>query len=98
MSEDSSQKQPLGQGTMTKKRYHEIIEYIQDQYGEEVANTVGEKIKQSLNFDPNVTTYSSERGRQIVDNRRKRAELLGVSTYVLNGKAHYERMRKAQHT
>jgi hypothetical protein len=94
MSEEVSScpKQPLGQGTMTKKRFLEIKTLLENEPDLSI-DKVMETIKLVLNFDPNVTTYSSERGRQIVENRRKQAERMGVSTYFLNGKAHYERTR-----
>ena len=84
MAEETSQKQPLGQGTMTKKRYQEIINFIKNRYGEDEAEVVAKKIQEVLNFNPNVSRYNEKvriQGREYRD--RKKQE--GVSTSVSSG-------------
>jgi hypothetical protein len=48
-----------------------------------------------MRFDPTVKKYTPERGKQIMAARKKRAEALGVSTYITGGgKATYEKSRQ----
>lgn len=96
MTEETPHKQPLGQGTMTKKRFAEFTSFVTDCYGEETASTIAKKLQEILNFDPNAPMYNQKRMEQTKAYReRKKAE--GISTYLSTGaKAYYYRQKAKQ--
>jgi hypothetical protein len=83
------------QSLMSKKRFNEIKELLINTYGIERLNDTLEKICEIMHFDPEASTYTPNKGKKIMANRKKRAEELGVSTYVTSGaKAFYDKQRK----
>ena len=97
MAEESPTKQPLGQGTMTKKRYYEIQKRLEDEMklSSDTVLQVMTVIKDVLNFDPNVTLYD-ERSKQRLKEYREKKKQEGISTYITSGtKAYYYKTRIA---
>jgi chorismate mutase len=83
---------------ISKKRYYEIDEALgtlmKDQQERE---QVMMKICEILNFDPNRNTYTPQVKERMLQWRKKKAEELGVTTYVTSGmKAYYERNKQSQ--
>lgn len=65
-------------------------EYTSDDKKEEIRG----RICEIMNFDENKKTYTIERGKKIMDNRKKLAEEKGMSQYELLGsKRRYEKKK-----
>jgi hypothetical protein len=74
--------------TLSKKKYTELQQALQDKYEQEDdrvdVESVLEIIRTVLRFDPNLNSYNDVRAEQIREYRRKQKEA-GVSTYVSSG-------------
>lgn len=93
---DSSQDYK-GSRTLSKKKYFEILDALSKCYRDEDISKISGVIKEVMRFDPTVVDYTPERGRKITENRKKRAEELGVSTYITSGaKQYYERRKNLE--
>lgn len=79
---------------MSKARYALLKEVITDTCTPQQAEHLLTSLQEIMEFDPEASTYSPEKKKQIMDSRNKRAKELGVSTYVVNGaRAHYHRKK-----
>ena len=95
MSEEVSQFKPIG--TMTRKRYNEIKEFIEGKYDAEVSECIMETIRNVLKFDPNKSIYTKELGQKIFARRKEKSAETGISLYVLSGaKKCYEKKKNAK--
>lgn len=91
---DTPDKKPLGQGTMTRKRFYEIKARLEHETELDVA-TVMNAIQDVLNFDPDASLYNQKRMEQNKAYReRKKAE--GISTYLSTGAKNYYYRQKAK--
>lgn len=82
---------------MSKKRYHLIEETLRKTIDDpnKLANVL-QSIQEIMNFDPNRNTYTPEVKERVLQWRKKKAEELGVTTYVTSGsKACYERKKQS---
>ena len=88
---------PVVQSVLTKRRYQEILSLLQETFDDTsgIERFVSE-FKKIMRFDPEVKTYTKEKGRAYIEARKKRAEELGVSLWVYGGgKASYDRKNAA---
>lgn len=87
------------QSVLSKKRFNEIVELLEKRYGRDGLDDVIKDFCDIMKFDPSGSRYTPELGKKMIESRRKRAELLGVSTYVTGGgKKAYEKKKKMQST
>lgn len=79
---------------LTKKRYAELCAVITATCTSEQASHIITSIHEIMQIDPEASTYSEAKKKQILESRRKRAQELGVSTYHVSGaRAHYHRKK-----
>lgn len=83
--------------TMSKKKYHEIVNRLNDEcINKDDVNRFLNILKEVLSFDPDMPSYTKEIGQKIKANRNKLAQERGVTIYELSGsKACKERKRAA---
>lgn len=80
---------------MSKKRYMEIQKTLEEHIADDATlNTVMASIRTIMRYDPDKSAYTPEIKQRQVEWRRRKAQELGVTTYVTSGmKAHYERSK-----
>ncbi len=66
-------------GTMSKKRYHELLTRMNEELGAKTAATALRMVCEVLRFDPSLPQYTPEAGRRSMASRAARAAELGVS-------------------
>lgn len=66
---------------LTKQKYATLAQTLDGVvHDKELLGQVLQSIKDSLRFDPNVSSYNQEQGKKFVAWRKKRAEELGMTT------------------
>jgi len=80
--------------TLSKVKYADLERSLRDKYDEELVEGFLQVMRETLQFDPSMSSYDTKRSQQIREYRaRKKAE--GVSTYVTSGmKQAYEKRKK----
>lgn len=83
---------------MSKKRYHEIEEALRVAIPDPVQHAeIMSRICEIMKYDPTKSMYTPEVKERSMKWRRKKAEELGVTTYVTSGmKAYYERSKEVK--
>jgi hypothetical protein len=81
---------------LSKKRYHEIEEVLSGLIPDPNQHALAmAKICEIMKYDPTRNVYTPEVKERNAKWRRKKAEELGVTTYVTSGmKAYYERTKQ----
>ena len=80
-----------GSRTLSKKKFYELQEALQQKYGDEQANDVLDVFKKVLKFDPNVSVYT-ENMKKCIMQRREKLKEQGIPPYVSSGaKAFYDK-------
>lgn len=85
------------QSILSKKRYSEVKSMLSSYVSADDLDTVMSNFCVIMNFDPSASTYNQDKKDQILKSRKKRAEELGVSTYVTGGSKSYYERRKQSH-
>jgi hypothetical protein len=81
-------KSPFTVSSISKKKYKAIRDFVQKEFGEEVADPVCQKICEVFEFDP-VIGVSKEKSQATYAWKKKKAAELGVSLYaVTKGLSH----------
>lgn len=79
---------------MSKKRYHEIIDFIKKSvHDEAIIESIEHKIKEVFQFDPTKPAYNPEYGKKQFERRKEHALEQGKSVYEL-----YRKPYKNQNT
>ena len=84
------------QAILSKKKYSLISDMLKEQFHNDerkLAETL-EKFCQIMNFDPNATAYSKERGQKAIQARREKAAGLGLSIYAATNQAKYRKNKQ----
>lgn len=81
-------------GTLSKKLYKEYEEYLNSKYKKDDVDDILKKLRDILLFDPDKSNYTKEKGKQMVEWRKKKSEETGLSLYIINGgKQNYEKRK-----
>ena len=67
----------MGVSILSKKRFKEIRDLLQQSVKPDELEKVLDGICAIMKFDPEEKNYTPQRGKQIMANRKKRAEALG---------------------
>lgn len=88
------------QSILSKKRYYEIETVCHNILGDDALTAqIMSSIQNIMKFDPNASTYTKERGQKNIEFRKKKAEELGVTTYITSGgKKLYDKRKGPQKT
>jgi hypothetical protein len=82
---------------MTKKGFAILLDYVRTHMDPPVVdiavNVVTEGLKVAIGFDAS-TQRSNQECKQMYEERRQRAEKVGMTAYELNNKKRYERLKK----
>jgi hypothetical protein len=83
------------QAILSKKKYALVSDMLADQYGNDAKLTETlTKFCDIMNFDPNASSYTKEKGQKVIKARREKAQELGVSIYAATGQAKYRKNKQ----
>lgn len=82
---------------MSKKRYNEIAKMLKELVNDEqVACDALNRLCTIMKYDPNEKKYTKEMGQRTNLWRHRKASELGVSTYELGQRKHYEHSKSTK--
>ena len=76
-----------GSSTLSKKRFNELKAEFDKQFDQAEVDKILNIIKDVMLFDPDVSTYTKEKGQKTIQWVKDKKEATGLSFYVVSGKA-----------